>query len=90
MYFGFGVGLRAEEGVGILAVKLFLDKAENSCDGEGHNEIQNADYKIGLEGLEILTLDDAREIVKLRNTDNIEHRGVLDVNNKLVADGGEP
>ena len=89
MYLGVGVALRAEYRVVFLAVKLLFGKTEQAGHAEGENEIDHADHKIGLEGLEVLALDNAREIVKLGDAYYVQHRRILYIDNEFVAYGGE-
>ena len=84
MYFSRWVGLRSANCIILAARKLLFERAENSCNREGHDEVEHADDRVGLEGLEAHCLDRACNVVKLCNTDNVEYRGILDVDNELV------
>ncbi len=88
MYLGRAVRLRAEYDVAVAAVELALYPSQQARDREGQYEVDDANYEIGLERLEALTLYDAGEVVKLRYADDVEHRGILDVYDQVVANLG--
>ena len=83
---GVDVRLRAENRVVFVAVQLPLNPAQQARDGKREDEIQDTDNEIGLERLEILALDDTGKVVQLRHADDVQDGGVLDVDDKLVAD----
>ena len=89
MDLGVNIRLRSEYCVAVLAVQLFLGKAQKARYGKRQYEIQHADNKICLERLEILALYDTGEVVKLGHADNVQHRSILYIDDKLVADGGQ-
>ena len=76
----------AADGVAVRPGKLLFGKPQKPRDREGQDEVQHADNGIDLEGLQIDALDDACHVVKLRHADDVQDRGVLDVDDKLVAD----
>ena len=81
--------MRAADHEALVTLQLALDQPQKSCDGEGQHKVDHTDHKIGLEGLEALALNDTGEVIKLGHADHIQHRGILNVDHKLIGNGGQ-
>ena len=77
------------DGVVLRAVHLIFQKAQQPRGGEGHDEIDHGGDEEHLEVLVIGARGRLRDEEQLADGDDVEHRGVLDVDHELVAQCGQ-
>ena len=73
------------DGVGILSGHPLFSKAQNACNGKGHDKIQYAGDKENREVLETNTCDGLTGEEEFRNGDEVQYGRIFDIDDKFVA-----